>query len=117
MRYILIVIVVFASLAISSLDVKAADNYMTGRDLQKFCTSKFNTDYGYCVGFVTGVADIALVSPIGGIKPCHKTSIKSQQLVDIVMNYIKNNPEIKRKPARFVILSALNNAFPCMKLQ
>ncbi len=92
---------------------QAASNYVTGKELQKLCTSPFDTDYGYCAGFVTGVADVMLQQVVSGKKSCHKPSIKSQQLVDLVVSYMEHNPETKKHTARSIVAETLSRSFPC----
>ncbi len=112
MKYILIFLVIFSVFSLTA-NKAIASNYMTGSELKKLCFSKFDTDYGRCFGFITGVADMLLVTKINNNKPCHRTSVRSQQLVDIVINYMNANPSLQRKPAREIISIALTNAFPC----
>ena len=38
--------------------------------------------------------------------------VKSDQLQDIVVKYLKDNPEIRHKPAGLLTFSALKQAFP-----
>lgn len=83
--------------------------YMTARELLQFCNSKFNSDYGYCAGYVTGIADELL----GGGKACHKVTVKSQQLRDITLRHIEKHPENLDRPARNIVQNALTAAFPC----
>ena len=88
---------------------KAQGYYLTAQELLQMCGSSFNTDYGYCAGYVTGVADELL----GSASACHKTSVKSQQLRDITVRYIEKHPESLTRPARSVTAEALAAAFPC----
>ncbi|MEB8389308.1 Rap1a/Tai family immunity protein [Rhodobacteraceae bacterium KMM 6894] len=37
----------------------------------------------------------------------------NEQLRDIVVKYLQDNPEKRRETARFLVLSAYRDAFPC----
>jgi len=91
----------------------AAKTYMTGQELRKMCSSRFNTDYGMCAGFVTGVADVLLQQKVDGIKACHMTSVKTQQLMTLVTKYIDRHPDMLSKSARYAVAKALENSFFC----
>ena len=88
---------------------QAESYYLTAQELLQMCGSSFNTDYGYCAGYVTGVADELL----GSAASCHKVSVKSQQLRDITVRYMEKHPESLNRPARSVTAAALAGAFPC----
>jgi len=98
-----------AALCAAPESVKAQSYYLTGKELLQMCGSNFNTDYGYCAGYVTGVADELL----GGNIACHRVTVKSQQLRDITVRYMEKHPESLKQPARRVTAAALAAAFPC----
>ena len=91
----------------------SAKTYMTGQELRTMCSSKFNTDYGMCAGFVTGIADVLLQQKVDGIKACHMTTVKTQQLMTLVTKYIDKHPEMLSEPARYAVAKALENSFFC----
>ncbi len=89
--------------------------YDTAAVLEQFCTSRYDTDYGYCAGFITSVADILLQYELYGYSACFSSAIKSQQLIDNVVSYLKDHPEEITKPAKEVAAKALATAFPCQR--
>ncbi|TNE31655.1 MAG: hypothetical protein EP349_03735 [Alphaproteobacteria bacterium] len=108
-RILLISGLAFAAFFSVPVHAKAQGYYLTAQELLQMCSSSFNTDYGYCAGYVTGVADELL----GSASACHKVSVKSQQLRDITVRYIEKHPESLDQPARSVTATALAAAFPC----
>ncbi|MBV1929372.1 MAG: hypothetical protein KUG81_07675 [Gammaproteobacteria bacterium] len=66
-------IVSFLFLSTLSGTVKASQDsyYMTGAELEKFCNSTYDTEYGYCAGFITAIADVMLVQNVEGLSLIH----------------------------------------------
>lgn len=85
----------------------------SGYELFSACTSHYDTDYGYCAGYVTAVADVLLQQPLYGFGACNHAPVKSQQLVDLVTLFLEDNPELQSRPAKLVVAMALARAFPC----
>lgn len=100
---------ILAAFTAAPQNAAAQNHYMTARELLQLCHSSFNTDYGYCAGYVTGVADTLL----GGGTACHKISVKSQQLRDIAVRHMEKYPDSLDRPARNTVTEALAAAFPC----
>lgn len=85
----------------------------SGYELFSACTSHYDTDYGYCAGYVTAVADVLLQQPLYGFSACNHAPVKAQQLVDLVTLFLEDNSELQARPAKLVIAMALARAFPC----
>lgn len=98
-----------AALFAAPENAAAQNHYMTARELLHLCNSNFNTDYGYCAGYVTGIADELL----DGGRACHRVTVRSQQLRDITLRYMEKHPESLDRPARSVTAAALAANFPC----
>lgn len=98
-------------------DVKAQGMafYDTAAVLEQFCVSRYDTDYGYCAGYITSVADIMLQYELYGYSACFSSAIKSQQLIDNVIAYIQKHPEEVPRPAKEVVARALATSFPCQR--
>lgn len=92
---------------------KARTNDMSALSLYQLCSSQSNVDYGMCAGYVTALADILMNETVTGYKACHFGEVRTQELMDIVKNYIANNPDMNDRPARVVASAALARAFPC----
>ena len=104
----------FGFLGMVSTQTLASPSYLTGAELKTQCSSKFDTDYGMCAGFVTAVADVLLTQQVDNIRACHKSTIRTQQLMGIVTTYINKHPDSAHAPARTVVAQALARAFPCL---
>jgi len=102
-------------LNITFISPSIADNkgYGTGHDLLRSCTSTYDTDYGYCAGFVTGIADVMLVGAVDGHRACNHAPVRSQQFIDITTMYMEHNKDIMNDSARSIVASALERSFPC----
>ena len=87
--------------------------YMTGQDLHRICNSSFNTDYGFCGGFVTAVAEVMIHQNIGPYQACNHGTVRSEQLINITKNFILKNNDTLAQDGRTVVARALSRAFPC----
>lgn len=112
LRYMTVVSLLFGVIGFSA-PAMAAKTYVTGKELQRYCLSSLNTDYGYCAGFITGVADVMFIEDIGGKRSCHKPTVRSQELIDLVLTYMEHHPEVYRNTARSIVVGALSQNFPC----
>jgi hypothetical protein len=61
---------------------------------------------GYIVGFNDALSGIAICPPDG---------VKVGQLVGMVKKYVRDNPDKWNRPARELVIDALQPAFPCRK--
>lgn len=92
---------------------QGTEAYLTGYELQTYCASSYDTDFGYCAGYVTGVSDLMFEHNLYGLSACHNQHIRSQQLVDLVRTYMKQHPDDLGGNARFVVAQALSSGYPC----
>ena len=110
-------IVVFLVILFSAPSaVPAADgsaHYDSTIRLLQFCSSGYDTDYGYCAGYVTAIADTMLQYELYGLNACPGPAVKSQQLLDNVLTYLKNNPDLHGLPAKEAVAHSLAGRFPC----
>ena len=88
--------------------------YMTGIELEEFCNSKYDTEYGYCAGFVTAIADVMLVQNVEGLSSCNHIAAKSEQLIENIRHFMEVNPETRTQLARVVVARTLAHGFPCL---
>lgn len=63
---------------------------------------------GMALGYIMGVSDT-----LEGINHCPATNVTSGQMQDIVRNYLTNIPAQRHQSADYLILKALEIAFPC----
>lgn len=88
---------------------------LTGNDLLRFCTSHEAFEVNVCVGYIEGVRDGLMWATVSlKSKPFFMVPKKasSDQLNEIVVKYLKDNPETRHKPAGMLTFEALNKAFP-----
>ena len=91
----------------------SVDYFISAPDLKTYCFSAYDTDFGYCAGYVTGVADLMHEHTIYGFETCNMQMVKSQQMVDIVKNFMNKNPGQVKGNARYLVAQALSKSFPC----
>lgn len=92
-----------------------AEDQVSGADLQRMCNSRYDTDYGYCAGYIKAVADIMREQRVAGLDACGHDPIRSQQLIDIVNNYLEKHENELHLSARELIARALNAGFSCTR--
>jgi hypothetical protein len=81
----------------------------SGNDLVADCQLKIPVAEGYCYGYVHGAHDaLGMITEF-----CSPDDVVGKQLVDIVMKYLKENPENLHYNAASLVTSALIRAFPC----
>jgi Rap1a immunity proteins len=87
----------------------------SGDDLWAECTGSGSEELSNCSGYVAGVADtLAMMYTLGvtGVA-CPPMKATVSQLVDIVVNELRNRPEVRQYSAASTIAVALKRAFPC----
>lgn len=86
---------------------------LSGNDLLSMCNSKYDTDYGFCAGYVSAIANAMLISPVSGERACSHGPIRSQQLIDLYRSYAELFPENLRGAAAKNVAVAIARGFPC----
>jgi hypothetical protein len=86
---------------------------MTGHELLAMCNSRYDTDYGFCAGYVSGIANAMLAGPVNGERACSHGPVRSQQLIDIYRSYAEVFPENLRGAAAKNVAVAIARGFPC----
>jgi hypothetical protein len=106
-----------------------------GNDLLEACSMPDNlAAEGYCIGYVVGAIEgmkLGAVSVLAFIAPeqsgvehldrmsnialnfCIPADASNRQLVEVVVKYLRENPETRHETARTLIHSALVESFPC----
>ncbi len=87
----------------------------SGDDLWAACTGSGSEELGNCSGYVAGVADtLAMMYTLGMTKvACTPMKTTVSQLVDVVVNDLRNRPEVRQYSAASTVAAALKRAFPC----
>lgn len=91
------------------------DSVISARDLYTMCVSTYDTDAGYCVGYVSAVANRMATGAVEGYGPCAFGAARSQQFATLFTSYAQNYPDSLHAPAESIIAAALGRAFSCQK--
>lgn len=92
-----------------------------GNELLKFCTDT-DPDTFYqamCLGYIRG-ADATLLLWAGANEAtpyCPPSNVTVGQLKDVVVSYLRRNPNIRHESAPLLILKAEIAAWPCNKVR
>jgi hypothetical protein len=91
--------------------------FMNGTTLLDACQKAGDA---FCLGYVDGIADAINNSPTSIYRPdrsialvCTTTAITGRQLVDVVVRFVQQHPEIRHNAAANLVAAALSDAFPC----
>ncbi len=85
----------------------ASASTLDGNQLFELCTAQ----NPICTGYVMGVADARDRDP-HGISFCIPDGASRAQLQDVVVTYLRRNPD-RRFPAPLLVSGAFADAFPC----
>lgn len=89
--------------------------FWTGNDILARCEGDV-ADQRDCLGYVTGASDmLAAAQTVGGARPvmCQPDNVSRKQVVDIVVRYLQNNPNVRHFLGGSLVRIALMDAFPC----
>lgn len=114
MHFVLTVLACFLLPANARAEIP--DSVVSARELYTLCTSKYDTDAGYCVGYVSAVANRMAFTSIDGYGPCNFAAARSQQFADLFTAYAQSYPDSLHAPAESIIAAALVRAFPCQRM-
>lgn len=112
----------------------AAAQQISGNDLFTACQEVEDmVKLGFCVGYLIGATEgqswgaflvLNQIAPTDGtgeandrinffLRHCVPAEASNQQLRDVAMQYLEQNPASRHQPARGLIWQAYMNAFPC----
>jgi hypothetical protein len=106
-RLLSIVIILFVGVP----RVSAQSYFDTGNQLYSNCTSDKSFELGVCIATVSGAYDMMSYLSLA----CGSPKVTRRQVVDVIVQYLRNNPEKRHQPAATLILPAIAAAFPCNK--
>jgi hypothetical protein len=114
-------VLVLPILLLASLATEAKAAFKDGNKLYSECTS--SPDYVLvCMGYVQGVVDAgdqeaflleADGRTIAGFRWCASDRANTKQAVDIVVRYLRDNPQRRHLVAAGLVAEALSQAWPC----
>ena len=95
-------------------------DFSKGNGLLKVCTSDRNVDSDICFGYIIGAADgLDLMNDQVKKKCnrrrsfCYPSGVAFGQINDVVINYLKANPDKRQDDSALLVEMALNQAWPC----
>ena len=86
---------------------------MTGSELREYCATRWDL----CHGFIVGAAEMfryqmEVTNPI-----CFGDDVTSEQVHDVVINYLEEHPEVRQEHALILVTWAVREAFDCPETQ
>lgn len=89
--------------------------YATGNQFQEAINRGDPTNLGWVIGYVLGVVDSldSVKNPLTGLCFAIPEGVSVEQLTEIAMKYVMNNPQIRHLPANALVAIALSKNFPC----
>mgnify|MGYP005988653749 CR=1 FL=1 len=103
----LVTITALAMLLVSP--VSYAKSWHSGNTLLEACErDDASFREGVCYGYVYGVVDV-----LSGEQFCAPSNVTASQFVNIVIKYLKQNPENLHYNAAVLVAFALAQVFPC----
>ena len=82
---------------------------LTAVELRDMCASSSDLDYGFCAGYVSGIADSMRKNGTA----CNLTRVRSQQLVDTFNQWVQMFPDQVQGGADAAAAASVARAFPC----
>ena len=82
--------------------------FMTGNELLRHMNDTNYFGQGHALGYVMGVSDV-----FTGESHCLPPGVNAGQVMDVVKNFLINNPETRHRPADVIVYAVLKNSFPC----
>jgi len=69
----------------------------------------------FCFGFVIGIADVMEDNPLDGRSACIPRDATIQQVTDVVIAFLENNPDIRDFTGESLAVQALSERYPCAR--
>jgi len=120
MKHITLIVAVVLSVMLQGSGAQKQDKTLisisdiNGNDLLRYCSSHQPFELNFCTGYIEGVRDglmFAAVSLKSEPFFAVPNEAKMEQLKDIVVKYLRDNPETRHKPAGMLTFIALKQAF------
>jgi len=84
---------------------------------QDYKTNKLKGALGPgCLMYIAGVAQTLALNDdteTTMLSPCMGKGVTNEQITDVVVKWLDDHPETRDHPAPYLIMEALNKAFPC----
>jgi hypothetical protein len=109
------VAVLTAALSATTASGARAEYFETGRDLYQKCRTPGTASQVFCFGFVIGIADVMEDNPLDGRSACIPPDATIQQVTDVVIRFLENNPDIRDFTGESLTVQALSEKYPCKR--
>ena len=103
-----------AALAVAAVPARAQGEFKTGNEVKvglEGWVDKQSTEYvrdAVAFGYVIGVHDA-----LSGTLVCSGANVTQGQVIEVVLKYMRNNPEVLDQSADRVVTAALKTVWPC----
>jgi len=110
----LVASVAIATSVLAATAPYAVGAFYTGNELLEFCRSQnpvTAVDYvkdASCIFYIAGITDV-----INTRQACIASSVTAGQVRDVVVKWLKANPQERHYTAHNLVVLALSKAFPC----
>jgi Rap1a immunity proteins len=94
-----------------SQDVGPTTSFKNGTQLYEVCTASDNEKISFCIGYVMGVSDSLQSLHL----TCSPKEATGRQVVDLVVDRLRDHPDVRQYVAAQEVTLALVKAFPCKK--
>jgi hypothetical protein len=112
LRALFSAVVLFFATSAFSQDVGPTTSFKNGVALYEACTAASESaKLAFCLGYVMGVSDSLQSLHL----TCSPKEATGQQVVDLVVNRLRDHPDVRQYVAAQEVTLALVKAFPCSK--
>ena len=113
MRLIKVAVLV-AVITVTSSGNVLAGSYESGNSLLESCrAADASWSGGFCLGYITGIADAMETDGILGWRKCTPNGVTLRQTADVVKAWLESYPQYRHNTAHSLVAEALAKAFPC----
>lgn len=106
--------VILASTAVLGFSGAASADDWTGNYLLSLCEGPHPFQAGVCVGFIAGVLQSNDLMR-GEFRTCVPRGVSPKQAVDVLIKFLRQNPQQRHLPSLAVVQLAMLQEFPCAK--
>lgn len=83
-------------------------DYFSGNEIMECWNDKYSVNNPMIRGYFAGVQD-----SYNGVYFCVDEGVKMSQAAEVIIKYMKDNPEKWHKAGKNLVIDALSKAFPC----
>jgi Ssp1 endopeptidase immunity protein Rap1a len=93
---------------------RAAGEFFDGNQLDAYCTSSVDYERGLCLGYIEGVVEyMEAVRSNNGKPRCVPPGTDSKEVLDAVVNYLRDQPQDRSKAPIWSVNLAVITAWKC----